>query len=479
MTQSFRSLVLCTMCSVLLLTGSSAAVAQQPSRPDPSAPAGWQFDFDLFETLLQSRALESRSAAVTNRTPWNRVFRSPAESVMIFTGRFPSDVGWREVHQFLADGGVMLIASSEPAGVYGFFSIDTGPAVTNDPRFGWLGHDDCLQVFNIDRSQPITENVGRIVTNRSGWLRELRSSLNYRWTPLARLPENLRPPRSSDRLLAAIATGRGRAGRLIVFADDSLLSNGMLWHGDNLALLLNTVEELTHDGRREYAFLHNGRPVQNRVPELLVEEAINRQEELPDIPPEALADLPADELLEIGNAVVTSIEDSDVLNELAVDRPRSLQDRFYRRSILLALCAAAIATLLIRSWLTGQSTLPWSRRRRPPEASDPPASLSRLQYDQAAQALSRDVCRMLTDSQDPADWQTQLGRDGSLWRQLSTRSESPQATADTIAQILDWSEQPPSASMSRSEFERFGESIYRLKQLHVPEDGPEARLAWT
>lgn len=474
-------LIIGAACGLLAAMTPLSAVQLPTDSPSPEAPPGWEFDFDLFETLLQSRNLQSRTEIIAAAPidQWSQAFRDPSTAVMIFTGRVPSEIGWRQVHNFLADGGVILIATSEPCSVYGFFSIEYGPAAAVDPDDALPGHRDCLQVLNINPSTRITTNVERIVTNQSGWIAELQGSFDYRWTPLASLPrQRLRPRRSQGKLLAAIASAQDR-GRMLVLADDSPLSNGMLWYGDNLKLLINIVEELTHDDRRQYAFLQGGQPVRNRVTELLVDEAIDRQEELPDIPPEALAELPAETLLEIGNTVAASIEDSDVLNELAVDRPRHLQDRYYRRSILLALCGAALAVFLVRSWLTGQTALPWTRKRRPPETADPPASLMSLQFGQAVQALARDTCRQLTNSHDPDDWRTQLSRDGGIWRQLSTRSESPQTTIDTIARILLWSSQPPEASMTRREFERFGEAIYELKQLHVPEDSPGSRLAWT
>ncbi len=490
---AIRSGTVTTMAVCCLLASVSLCQAVQPASPrtasaaqqhdtSPAAPPGWEFGFDLFETLLESQDLRSRNHAFSTirQEHWDRVFSEPSRSVMIFTGTIHPDIDWQTFHRFLQRGGAVLIATNEPYSMHGFFEIEYGPATTVDPRNGWMELSDCLPVTSINPSEAVMRNVSTIVTNRTGWIPQLRPLLDYKWIPLARLPGGLQPRRSSQKTLVAIAESQIHpAGRMIVMADDSPLSNGMLWHGDNLTLLINIVQELTRDNRTQYAFLHNGRPVDNRVTELLVEEALSQPQELPHIPPEALADLPAETLLQIGNEVAASIEDSDVLNELVSDRPRSLSPRVYRRSILLALCVAAILILLLRSWLTAQATLPWLRRRRPPEVPESPASLTALGYDQACQALSRDTCRLLTGSTEPEVWKSSLSPNGDIWKRLYARSQSPQSTAGTLAEVLEWSTQADRIRLSRRQFERFGAAIHDLKQLHVPEESSESRLAWT
>jgi hypothetical protein len=176
--------------------------------------------------------------------------------------------------------------------------------------------------------------------------------------------------------------------------------------------------------------------------------------------------MPVEALLEIGNTLATSIEDSDVFNEMATDRPRSLADRFFRRAVLFSVCAAAIAFFFIRSWCGSQAALPWQRQPRRPEPRQPPVWLAEMNYILASQALSRDTCRFLTESQMPKDWLVQLQPNGSTWQRLYAQSVSPQATADTIAQVLSWGTDGVKTKLSRQDFERFGKAIHQLKELH-------------
>jgi len=448
---------------------------------DLADSATWDFDFDLFYWMLESQGLQSRNDSFDSSSPerWDRLFNDASESVVVLTGDVRRVVHWSTFHKFMAQGGVILLATNEPISVYGFFRVDYGPALVLDRSQSWQGYTDCLMVTDIQPSVSWMEDVSTIVTNRSGWIARLEGSLDYVWSPFAWLPFDLEPQESSGQPLAAMAANRDRSpGRLIVLADGSPLSNGMLWHGDNLRLLINTVQELTRDNRTEFAFLHNGQPMSGGITEQMLQQAASQFpvpdpadvsiEALADIPPEALADLPPEMLLEIGNTVATSIEDSNILNELITDRPRQLPQRFYRRAILFVVCAIALAVFVLRGWLNEHSAVPWLRKKRRPEARESPAFLSGTNYDQAAEALSRDTCRMLTGSPDSADWQQRLQPDGTTWQQLYAQSSAPQTTVDVVAKVLLWATSGSKTRLTRLEFERFGMSIHQLKQFHQP-----------
>lgn len=483
-----------------LLTATTPCATAQPENEnlELSRTGTWDFDFDLFHTLLEYEGLRSRNDELGQRRRggWNRIFSTPSESVMILTGRLEQVSNWQTFDTFLEQGGVILAASSEPISVHGFFRIDYGPVFSAGPRSGWLEFRDCVRVTDINSSAPIMHDVWTIVTNLSGWIADLDDSLNYSWSTLARLPAGVKPAGTGRRPLMAIARRRnGDNGRLIVIADDSPLSNGMLWHGDNLTLLLNVVRELTRDGRIEFAFLHDGQPVENRVTRLLQEETLRQLpdpaaitqemlkdlplEALTDLPPRALADLPAEVLLEIGNTVAARIEDSNVLNEVATNRPRHLADRFYRRSMLFTACAIALAVFVARGFLGAQVPLPWLRQRRRPERPEFAASTTGMAFSQAAGALARDMCRCLTGSEQPQDWKVQLQPNADRWQELYAQSSAPQSTADALALVLSWSTHHDEAKLSRPDFERFGESIHRLKQLQRPPERSGSGLVRT
>ena len=472
------------MCWLFAITQSAA------DDPQPTVSATWEFDFDLFHLLLELEGLQAVDIepGLVLQEHWNDIFVFPSRSVMVLTGNIEPVCSWSSFHTFLSQGGVILVASSEASMVYGFFRIDYGPAISNHRRNTWQGYTDCLQVRDIDSSAAMMQNVSTIVTNRSGWIAHLGRSPSLQWSVLANLPQNLRPSSNAGQPVAAVATDRhGASGRLIVMADDSPLSNGMLWHGDNLTLLTNIVHELTRDGRNTFMFLHNGVPAQSRVTELLSHEPALRSADLSDvaseapdrIPPVRLAELPADILLQIGNKVSGSIEDSDVLNEVLVHRPRHLIHRHYHRSILLAVSAAAVAIFLVCSCRNIHRRLPWLRQREPPETQGTPVSMQEAEYNHAIQALSRDVCRHLTGGQEPSEWQLQLQPSGSTWLTVSARSPSPQATADAIAEILLWSTDRTDRWLSRTEFERLGQTICQLKQLATDSESTDFDIART
>ena len=478
------------ICWLLTVMIAPAAARQHVSAEQPDVPATWDFDFDLFQSLLEFHGLQTLNDASgeISQQRQNRFFASPSKSVIVLTGRIGRILDWIQLHGFLSRGGVVLVASSEQSSVDGYFRIDYGPATARDDRNIWQSHRDCLQVTDVDSSSAIIQNISTIVTNRSGWISHLKNSTFLQWSVLARLPRNLRRHSSSDRPVIAIATSRdGGSGRLILMADDSPLSNGMLWHGDNRILLTNVVHELTKDGRNALMFLHNGEANSSRVTELLAREMARRAgdpsslpAEIPaDLSPIPLSELPADVLLEIGNSVAMSVEDSDALNRLLTDRPRNLAERFYRRGILLVVCGIALVIFLLRSHFGRNVTLPWRRLHRRQEPVDTPSSLPDIDYNRAAQTLSRDICRRVTKSEEPADWQVQLQPHGVAWRTLYGQSPAPQVTADLIAEVLSWSSDSKRDTLSCAEFERFGESIYQLKQLYPTENAVRSGRVWT
>ncbi|MCH2211302.1 MAG: hypothetical protein MK110_08365 [Fuerstiella sp.] len=449
----------------------------------PAIPPTWDFDFDLFQTLLEIEGLESQPNEPGQNLGLDRdrMMVAPSRSVMILTGKLEGVSSWNLFHNFLKKGGVILVASNEPTDMYGFFRIDFGPVTAGDPNLRWQGHQDCIQLTDINHSNALMNGVSTIVINRSGWIDRLNDSMEYQWSPLVVLPDRVHPPESVHQPVIAVAQSRRNGtGRLVVLADGSLLSNGMLWHGNNLTLLVNLVQELTRDNRNAYIFLNDGQPVENRVTGLIRQLAPDvltnlrsASDQIPaeqssDLPLEALANLPGETLLDIGNTLAARIDDSEILNQLLADRPRYQASRFYRRSILFAIFAAGVTIFLIRSYLADQSPSPWLKQPRRPRGPASPATVPVTDYDQATRALARDTCRYFTGSGDPKDWRSRLQPDGDLWRTLSSRSPVPSATIDTMDQVLSFSTETENTQLSHQQFERFGESVYQLRQLHQP-----------
>lgn len=445
----------------------NAAAAQQPS-PQVNIPKDWDFGFDLFYSMLSAQGLRQHAAPRVSiwKAPLDRLLTNPKRSVLILTGKIPDVDGRYGIHRFIAAGGTVVIATDQAVEIFGFFR--TQSRTVKDKNHAQFGHDDCLKVQTQTTSKSLMYGVNTLITNRSGWISNFETSPRYRWTTLARLPSTTTPGRSRRMPLLAVAESvQKNGGKLIVLADESVLTNGMLWYGDNQILALNLVRELSAGGREEMLFLRDGKTVNSRINDLLAAEAAKMDIPPDMIPPEALSDLPADALLGIANAVVSDIEDSNVLNDIVVDRPRGMPDRFYRRAILFALCAFALAVFLLFAWRGSQALLPWAQSRQAVSASHGAAVLP---LSQAAAALSRDTCRLLTDSDQAEDWEKKLDASGPVGQQLLHASKNPNDTRRTLNDLVAWSTSPRSTMLSKAQFEDFGQRLYDLRQLQSTDE---------
>ena len=458
---------------VIIVSHSFAYSApQNPELPRPSAsPPDWDYRYDLFAALLEYQGLEPiwQPAAGRGRVQWDRWIADPAETVVILTGDLRRVSNARATMKFLRSGGSMLIASDSSVLVRGFFETRSGPVVTRSVSASYKGYADCLELREFDSSSRLFEGVDSVVTNCCGWISSFHSpSRDFDWKVRLRLPNGIQTRGASGMPLMMETTVHGqlRDGHLILLADESLPTNSMLWHGDNAQFVMNLSRSLTAGDRTKFVFLHNGKPVLSRISELLVQEAISRAADPSEIPPEAIHDLPLDTLLKITNAVITEVEDSGVLNELMVDRPKHLSSRFFRRANLLAAAVIAMFFFLMRSWFTAAPRLPWSPsgdRRAETDTGDRPPS----DYKRAASGLTRRLCRDLTGSDDPQTWVTELSPGGGVYTRLCAQSDNSHGTAAAIGQISRQIATDPLGRVSRREFVKIGNSVQLLRQLHA------------
>jgi hypothetical protein len=439
-----------------------AVLAQQPS-PEITVPDNWDFGFDLFYSMLDAQGLRQQAAPKGSiwGTRLDRVLRNPKKSVLILTGGIQDVDGRYVLHHFIAAGGMVLIATDQSLEIIGFFRTRRGPV--QDVDSAQFDYEDCLKVSTETTSHPLVYGVNSLITNRSGWISHFETSKHYRWSTLARLPSTSSPNRSRRMPLLAVAESvQEGSGKLFVLADESIFTNGMLWHGDNQILALNLVRELSAGSRTEMLFLQDGKTVNSRINDMLLAEAA-KMDIPPDlIPPEALRDLPAEALLGIGNAVLSDIEDSNILNDLVVDRPRSMPARFYRRAIVFALCGLALIVFLILAWRGSQTLLPWAQSKQIAPASHAAAVVP---LNQAAAALARDTCRLLTGSEQADEWAKQMDPSGTVGQQLMNASEHPDDIRQTLSEVVEWSTSTRSTSLSKTQFEEFGQRLYDLRQL--------------
>lgn len=452
-----RLAILCGLICVHVLTAEGRGQDPVP------APADWDSGMDLFCSMLQSQGLRAKDLKRTDSQTLalDRFFAAPERSAVILTG-YVEPSRFEGIRAYLNAGGMLLLATDQTTRLENLCIVRGGRVRDSQNRQGFR---DCLLLRPRLSDHSLMQGVDTVLTNQSGWISVLNRFPSVRWTVPIRLPQSAIPGASQGSpLLATADVGDFPSGRLIVLADDSLLTNGMLWHANNKTLGLNLVNELASQKRNTMLFLRNGRPVRSRVGDLLLQQAAQMDLPPETIPPEALWDLPGDALLDIGNQLLIDIEDSNVINDALTNRPRFLSSRSYRRALLLLIGSLALLIFLYRAWRRNQPLLSWKRPRR---ALPPPASASVVPLEHAAAALARDACRRLTGSDDVVEWQRELSAQGPGWQKLVDASESPRMTKQALADVLQQAAAQNPVSLTKAQLERFGQQVYDLRFLRT------------
>ena len=444
----------------VMLAGAIPSASAQPSPLEEALSGEGQFGFHLFQLLLEQKGLRTITdfdEAVTNQ---------PTRTVMVLAGNLDA-IGrreWREVFTFIERGGSVLVASDRDVRVPGLFRIKAGPVEFSEQN-AYEGYRDCPVVEEGLKPHALTRNVRRIVANRTGWISTIWESLGPSQT-IATLPRFRQGDQSFAQggLIEAIETENPAPGRLLLVADHSLFVNGMLWHGSNSMLAINTVDWLCHArSRRKLYFSVNGVALRSGIPVPAIPpggippggippEALPKS--LEDVPPFELQDLietPPESLITFGNSLLRGLEQEDVFDQLLAHQAADLPRDEYRQQLYLSIAAMA------GYWLLRQLI----RRSRPMEAlvsrSVAPPTDARVQglvdsghLLQPLRELARDLFRTLAGSDDPAVW--------SAWR-LTSRI-SGLRRLELIACDVD------RRPVSRRQFCRLAKKIEQVRQSH-------------
>ena len=190
---------------------------------------------------------------------------SPSNSVIVITGdlrRLPAD-SWTRLVQYVGRGGNVLIASDQPRILTGIGEIKPGPVVASRSEDSYSEFRDCIRIHDLDAAADEMLGVKEIVSNRTGWLvlPAKTSSVNpLRWKVIASLPVDCLPSASSQQPIIAVGSGStSAAGVMILVADTSVLTNGMIWHGDNATFAIRVSEVLGRGKRSQLTFVADGR----------------------------------------------------------------------------------------------------------------------------------------------------------------------------------------------------------------------------
>ena len=389
MENNAKIILRCLVACLAIACGTQESDAQSIPTSSQQFDDQWWHDFHLVETLFKQRGL-------IPYTDSRRAFRSsPRETVLVVVGSKQS-VDFFEISRFVKRGGAVVFATDQTTTLKDFGFIQQGPLRAATPDEAYLGFDDCLRVKDLDQDHPLNRGVQELIANRTGYLYRL-SGFDMEWDPIASVPKTRN--RSQESQLIAVGQHRSSEGKIVVLADHSLLTNGMLWHGDNAIFAVNLVQWISA-GKKRFLLLSEDRIGSSPLP----------PPELPtNLPPPPVEDLPEltrEQMVTFANQLVTGLEDADVFNELATNRLPFLSDSIYKRSILLAFAALLILLLLYR----------FVKSRYAPVPAFPEREMSNLaklrvtqtmdsgHYQFAAKQLAQDFFKKITGSSQPQSW---------------------------------------------------------------------------
>jgi hypothetical protein len=454
MSCAFRSTVsafFVRLCGVAVGLACAGAAGQWSTGGGSPADSGWHYRYDLVQLLLQERGLQPAGTL-------KQALEAPNESVVVLLGDLQGVLReqWDRLRRFVVEGGAVLIASDWPVEMRGIGRIERGPFSTADPAVQYQSFEDCLQLRELEPDSPLTRGVRSIVLNQSGWLTVPRND-SLKWTVAARLPAEGAPAAGRNQPVILMgARERPFRGVMIVAADQSLFSNGMIWHGDNAVLAIRTVDRLCDGGRSRLFLLSNGRAVR------VAGTAPSAGPPIPSVPP-VEPKLDAESLLRLANLVADEVQSSNLINEVLRDQPRSMRPLAWMRTILLVLLLTALAWLL---WMLmrRRSQMPALQSARPQRSHFAAVSEHQGrtgQFGPAIETLARDLCVRLTGSKHESRWQQLATEQGSSRLRLSGRP------AKELSELVSIACQGCREPLSSRRFRQLGRRVIELRKFAV------------
>ncbi len=439
----------CLIHSIAWLMVAASCAAQQQTQPQTP---DWHFTYELFQMLLEQNGVQPVR-------DFRQLGNNPAESVIVAFGDI-SGISSRNIQQFTRNEGAILLASDQARNLDGICRFRSGPVIAEIERERFQGYEDCLLITDLTTTDPLMKGIRSLVVNKSGWIDKPPGSV-LTWDVAARLPADTRPTASNRKtLFARIPTPRDTNGMLLVCADQSLFTNGMLWHGDNAVLAIN-VSRLLTNGRNKILFLVDGLPLGSYQDS----PQINATNSNPPPPmPDNIPEPGLDTMLRVANSVVKNIEQSNVLNEALANRPRDMSTPHYRRAIMFTLAALALAFVIWKLSANGPTTsapMP-TRHMRTAYALVSDQKANATEFGISASMLARDLCRELTGTSDSRVWLSQLSPDNLQ----ETANAEKSLRQNSLSTVLDLAVRTGTVHIPQKKFLSIGNTIQELRQLH-------------
>lgn len=437
---------------VLLLLTSFAAPAFGQRAGAQSAAIDWHFRYELFQSVLEEQNLRPVRNLLS-------VYQNPSESVIVSLGKFDklSDV---KVQQFCSNGGAVLIARDSESFLGQMCSFRPGAVSTDSPSDAYQDHPDCILLTDINQKHRLMRGIGSLVVNKAGWLASPRWS-TYRISKAAGYDGETNPAASQFApVVATIDAFQRSGGELIVCSDQSLFTNGMLWHADNSLFAINVAEVLAGNSRKYVHFLADGQSLSSYQDSPLLNPPNNMQPP----PLDQLPEMDFETKLKLWNTIAREVANSNVVNEFLADRPRNVLPPYYRRGVLFGLGIVALLLMfwfLLSRFASASEAMP-VRSMQTAYAIRSDRKIQGNNFGYAASMLARDFCRELTESGDRAVWLR------TLRPKLSSNATVVQQPAlqSPLNRIVDLAVNSQKVNLSTRDFSSLGEDINTLRHLH-------------
>lgn len=471
----------------VLIWCSHRVIAQ--TSPDQDTADDWQWGYLGFRMLLQEKGLQDSSDL-------ELTLQSPRQSVLVVFGKLDQLTRgeWLRLRRFVAQGGALLVAGEESCQIPGVTQLTQGPAESANELERYEQYSDVL-LLPCSGPHPLAQGLKSIVVNKTGWMTTPEDT-SLDWTVILQLSGQTTP--AAARGQAVLLAGLDPAvdgGVMLISADRSLFSDGMIWHGDNSLLAINAVDLLCRGERRLLNVIESGQlaernPAASAGGMSDTSDAESRRQrrnqdvatdsELPGRPPRLTrkppARLPAPQpdlqtLLQTANAVIDKVQDSNLLNETLRDRPRNMRPLAWLRTTLLVLLIIAGLWVLYQIFSRRAPALPrWkSRIMQSLFGVYSSQQLSRNEFGPAAQILCRSLCAEITGSEYETDWVQLKSRRNAP----PNSSGLPSSISRSLDEIVSIAINGSQMYLPRRKFRRLGRMIRELQFLH--RKNPQAR----
>lgn len=459
LTHKLRSALILTLVLVLAFaTFSGPAQAQAVNRPGNANSDKWYLGYNGFRMLLEERGL-------TVRTDMSATLTRPKESVVVMFGDVArvSLSEWRRLRAYVAQGGSLLVASERSFKLPGVSLFTRGPVSSLDQDSQYQGFEDCIVLSDLNQSHPLSKGLRRIIVNKTGWLSTSEDS-SLQWEVIASLTEDVLPGSARHRpvIMAGIDAAPG-TGVMILSADQSLFSDGMLWHGDNSLFAIQVSDLLCRGNRKWLTVYDNGQTLPSYMAELAPPPTPPRMP--PNIPPQIPPDIDPPEpdlatMLRMANEVIDEVQDSNILNETLKERPRNMRPIAWARTILLILLVLFLLFVLWRLVQNRWHLVPnrHSRFMQSMYGVHSSRQLETSEFGSAVETLARDLCRELTGSQVESDWLRLINVNPDLPSATFSRTQKK-----ALREVVGIAMRGCRVHISRRKFQSLGRSIETIR----------------